>query len=90
MSAFSQPHDISTGVVLDNYMSIQAAAEYSGYNTQYLRRLVRSGAIEGLKVGQVWLVSIASLDEYLARIRNSDDRRFGPRVYQEFMSGQGE
>jgi excisionase family DNA binding protein len=86
MSAFSQPHEISTGVVLDNHMSIQAATEYSGYNTQYLRRLVRAGAIEGIKVGQVWLVSIASLDTYLERIRNSDDRRYGPRVYQEYMS----
>ncbi len=31
---------------------IDAAVEYSGYNAQYLRRLMRKGAIDGVKVGQ--------------------------------------
>jgi hypothetical protein len=52
MSFFSTPHDVSVGMVLDNHMSVQAAAEYSGYNVQYLRRLVRRGEVEGVKVGQ--------------------------------------
>jgi excisionase family DNA binding protein len=77
-------------VVLDNYMSIYAAAEYSGYNPQYFRRLMRRGDIEGIKVGQVWLVKIDSLDAYLKNIRKSDDRRYGPRVYQAYMSEQEE
>jgi excisionase family DNA binding protein len=82
MTAFSDLHDVSAGVVLDNHMSIQAAAQYSGYNLQYLRRLLRAGAIKGLKVGQVWLVKIASLDAYLEQVRALGDRRYGPRVYQ--------
>jgi hypothetical protein len=32
-------------------MPAQIAAEYSGYNLQYIRRLLASGAIEGVKVG---------------------------------------
>ena len=85
MNAFSAPHEVSSGVVLENYMSIDAAAEYSGYNPQYFRRLLRRGVIEGTKVGQVWLVSIASIDAYLAQIRDSRDRRFGPRVYHDYI-----
>jgi hypothetical protein len=62
MNAFSPPQDSSSRGVLDNHMSIQAAAEYSGYNLQYLRRIVRKGEVEGVKVGQVWLVDLTSLD----------------------------
>jgi excisionase family DNA binding protein len=87
MNALSSPHD-NGGQVLDNHMSIQAAAEYSGYNLQYLRRIVRKGEVEGVKVGQVWLVNLASLDAYLKRVQNTDDRRYGPRVYQAYISSQ--
>ncbi len=72
----------------DAYMPAQAAAEYSGYNLQYIRRLLSSGSLEGVKVGQVWLVKIASLDAYLKSLRKTDDRRYGPRVYQEFIERQ--
>ena len=85
MTAFSDPQDVSSGVVLDKHMSIHAAAEYSGYNLQYLRRLLRTGSISGLKIGQMWLVEIASVDAYLEEIRELDDRRYGPRVFHEYM-----
>ena len=49
MNTFSPPQDSATRGVLDNHMSIQAAAEYSGYNLQYLRRIVRKGEVEGVK-----------------------------------------
>ena len=88
--SFSNSHDISDDMVLDNHVSIQTAAEYSGYNLQYLRRLLRAGSIDGLKIGQVWLVEIASLDAYLTQVRKSNDRRYGPRVYQDYMSQQQE
>jgi len=89
MNALSSSHD-DDGLVLDNHMSIQAASEYSGYNLQYLRRIVRKGEVEGVKVGQVWLVNLASLDAYLKRVQNTDDRRYGPRVYQTYISSQSE
>jgi excisionase family DNA binding protein len=81
---------MSEGLVLDNHMSIQAAAEYSGYNLQYLRRIVRKGEVEGVKIGQVWLVDLASLDAYLKRVQSTNDRRYGPRVYQTYISSQTE
>jgi hypothetical protein len=88
MAIYRDPQDVSSGVVLDGHMSIDAAVEYSGYNAQYFRRLMRKGAIEGVKIGQIWLVSIESLDAYLESIRESDDRRYGPRVYHEYVSEQ--
>lgn len=88
MMSTSDPHDISDDMVLDNHVSIQTAAEYSGYDLQYLRRLLRTGSIKGLKIGQVWLVEIASLDAYLTQVRETNDRRYGPRVYHEYVSEQ--
>ncbi len=85
MSAFSDPQNPSAGVVSGDYMSIDAAAEYSGYNPQYFRRLMRQGVISGIKLGQVWVVSVESLQAYLNQVCGSGDRRYGPRVYQAYM-----
>jgi hypothetical protein len=89
MNTISSSHGNSTGIVLDTHMSMEAAAAYSGYNIQYLRRIVRDGLIEGVKVGPIWLVKTASMDAYLKSVRQTDDRRYGPRVYQEYMNEQG-
>ena len=87
MTTFSPQNDFRESV-LDNHVSIQTAAEYSGYNVQYLRRLVRAGVIEATKIGQMWLVTLDSLNDYLKSVRHTDDRRFGPRVYQEYIESQ--
>jgi hypothetical protein len=60
MSVFVLPVNTSSSPSdkADTYMPVQTAAEYSGYNLQYMRRLLVSGAIEGVKVGQVWLVKV--------------------------------
>jgi hypothetical protein len=90
MSAIPNQSGNPAGIVLDTHMSMQAAAEYSGYNVQYLRRIVRAGIIDGVKVGPVWLVEIASMDAYLKSVRQMDDRRYGPRVYQEYIGERGD
>jgi hypothetical protein len=46
---------------------------------------MRKGVVEDVKVGQIWLVSIESLDAYLESIRELDDH---PRVYHEYVSEQ--
>jgi len=46
----------SKPVILDNIISVIAAAECTGYSQQYLRRLLRRGKLNGLKLGQVWLI----------------------------------
>ncbi len=89
MISFSLLNDGQVSASANIYMPAQDAAAYSGYNRQYIRRLLNSGTIDGIKVGQVWLVKVASLDAYLKSVRQSNDRRFGPRVYQEYIEGQG-
>jgi hypothetical protein len=39
--------------MVNNHISVKAAAEISGYSLQCLRRLLRNGKLEGFKIGQV-------------------------------------
>ena len=71
-----QPH---TGILINRHLTVQAAAEATGYNIQYLRRLLRSGTLEGIKIGQIWLIEMQSLEKYLQHVKNSSDKRCGPR-----------
>ena len=65
--------------VLNNHISVQVAASYSGYSLQYLRRLLRNGKIEGIKIGQLWLVDKGALDLYIEQAQDATDQRFGPK-----------
>ena len=65
-------------IVVNNHISVKAAAEYSDYSLQYLRRLLRSGKLAGLKIGQVWLIDSTAFEVYLEEAIRSKDRRFGP------------
>ena len=74
MTSYNQK---STPFVLNNYISVQVAGTYSGYGLQYLRRLLRNGNLEGIKIGQLWLVDKAAVDVCLKRVQNIADQRFG-------------
>jgi hypothetical protein len=89
MNALAPPHSDSASAVLDNHMSIQATAEYFGYNLQYLRRIVHKGDVRGVKVGQVWLVHVACPDAYLKRVQNTDDRRYDPTLAHQVGTTSG-
>ena len=73
------PHDWAGEIVLEKHISVKAAAECTGYSIQYLRRLLRDGLLEGTKIGQVWLIEMASFDHYLRHGHMQRDRRSGPR-----------
>ncbi|MEJ2486747.1 MAG: helix-turn-helix domain-containing protein [Anaerolineales bacterium] len=70
---------LSPLVVVTNHISVQAAADFSGYSLQYIRRLLRLGKLEGIKIGQVWLIAVASFEIYLMQANHSADQRFGPK-----------
>ena len=65
--------------VVNNHISVQTAAEFSGYSLQYLRRILRCGKLTGIKLGQIWLIDKDTFDSYLERAILSKDRRFGPK-----------
>jgi len=73
------PLDNLAGAVLERHLSVKAAAEKFGYNQQYLRRLLRAGRLQGTRIGQVWLIKIASLEAHLHKGFLAQDRRFGPQ-----------
>lgn len=59
--------------------SIKEASEKTGYNEEYLRRLIRQGKIEAVKVGPAYLIRVESLDRYIEEMQATDDARTGPR-----------
>ena len=65
--------------VVNNHISVKAAATFSGNSLQYLRRLLRRGKLTGLKIGQVWLIDKAIFEAYLENATQAPDRRFGPQ-----------
>jgi len=69
-----------TGVLTEKLITVEAATRVSGYNPQYLRRLLRAAKLHGVKIGQVWLIQLSSLESYLAQYQNRKDRRCGSRA----------
>jgi hypothetical protein len=71
--------DSASEIIREAHLSVRAAAAHFGYCEQYLRRLLRVGRLEGVKVGQVWLIRLASLEHHLGSGQAADDCRFGPQ-----------
>jgi len=59
--------------------TIKEASRKTGYNEEYLRRLIRLGKIEAVKVGPAYLIQVDSLEKYIAEMKDTDDARTGPR-----------
>lgn len=84
MFSFNPQHNPSTqnNFILNNLIPVKAAAEMTGYNIQYLRRMLRNGKIQGVKVGQMWMIDVEFLRMYLLQAVKTEDKRFGPQVDQ--------
>jgi len=65
--------------VFNNCISIKVAAYHSGYNIQYLRRLLRDGRLTGMKLGQTWLIDKGTFEVYLENANHTQDKRYGPK-----------
>jgi len=76
MISFNQ---IDSPHVLNNHISVQVAASYSGYSTLYLRRLLRKGKLDGTKIGQLWLVDKGAFDLYIEQAQDATDQCSGPK-----------
>jgi len=66
-------------IVFNNCISVKAAAFHSGYNVQYLRRLLRNGGLFGMKLGQTWLLDKYLFETYLKNAHSTKDKCFGPK-----------
>jgi excisionase family DNA binding protein len=72
-----------SGFLVEKFITVKAAAEVSGYNIQYLRRLLRGEKLDSVKVGQLWLIKLASFEAFLNRTSISIDSRCGPKGLQK-------
>ena len=63
----------------EEWISVKQAAELSGYNEEYVRRLLRTGKVGGRKFVTVWQVNQHSLMSYLEASEESQDQRRSPR-----------
>jgi len=82
MFSFNSPNNsqqVHNGILVNRHITVQAAADATGYNSQYLRRILRSGTLKGHKIGQMWLIEMDALEAYLKRLETTSDRRCGPR-----------
>ena len=65
--------------VTEDYITVKTASKFSGYNEQYLRRLLGGGIFKTRKIGQLWLIEQADFGKYFSEATKSDDERFGPQ-----------
>ena len=82
MITFNSPYispESNQGILINGHLTVQAAANATGYNMQYLRRLLRSGKLAGIKIGQLWLIEMQSLEKYIQHVESTSDRRCGPK-----------
>jgi len=59
MNSFNTPNiskQSQIGILINGHTTVEAAADVTGYNIQYLRRMLRSGKLRGVKIGQLWLM----------------------------------
>ena len=68
----------STQPGLDDLISLSEAADYSGLSASHIRLLVRSGEIQGRKIGRNWVTTCQAVDDYL-----SQGQRPGPKPIQD-------
>lgn len=61
------------------WMTVRKAAEWSGYNADYLRDLIGLGKILAIKDEGRWKVSRQSLLAYLEMAEERGDKRWGPK-----------
>jgi hypothetical protein len=73
------PWALRNGTIFNCDFYQKAADGWSRYYIPYLRHLLRSGRLKGIDSGQVWLISLVSLEVYLSRGHVVRDGRHGPK-----------
>ena len=64
---------------MTDWISTHEAAQLSGYNVQYIRRLIRNQLLQAEKKGNSWWVDRQSLLEYKQKAEASEDQRHGAK-----------
>ncbi len=62
---------------LNEFISTEEVAEKLKYHVEHVRRMMREGSIEGVKIGRAWLVRRTALDGFMKR--TSKMAKYDPR-----------
>ena len=65
----------SLGGLTAKLISVGEASKISGLTPGHIRKLLQSGAVEGVKIGRDWTTTEAAIREYMKQ-----DRRPGPKA----------
>jgi excisionase family DNA binding protein len=60
---------------MEDWLTTNEAVQLSGYELDYIRKLVRAQKIAGRKWGQSWQVSRKSLQEFLKNREQQGEKR---------------
>ncbi len=63
------------------YLTVRSAAEFSGYNQKYLRRLLRENVFSSKTIGQMWLIELDRLLDYPRIGEQLQGKRYGPQKF---------
>ncbi|HEY62934.1 MAG TPA: helix-turn-helix domain-containing protein [Caldilineae bacterium] len=64
---------------MPEWISVQEAAEISGYHIEYVRRLIRRGKLQAERKGPMYWIDRASLEAYLEEVERLGTQRFNWR-----------
>lgn len=67
--------------ITGEFLTVRSADFSSGYNQQYIRRLLRNRVFQSRKIGQIWLIDKKNFMDYLKSANKSKDKRFGPQFF---------
>ena len=63
---------VCVAVAMNSFLSSAEAADQLGFTVQHVRRLIKQGDLDGVKIGRDWVVNAASVVEFLQRRENLD------------------
>jgi len=64
---------LTTEPIMDymtDWLTVEEAAEETGYNPQYIRRLCRQGKLDAVLKGRLYLINPEDLDAYVRRMKS--------------------
>lgn len=60
------------------WISTEEAAKLSGYNVEYVRRLMRKGKVKAEKRGSMWWIDRESMEAYVRHMSKLGTAKFDP------------
>ncbi|MCB0094163.1 MAG: hypothetical protein KDE46_00530 [Caldilineaceae bacterium] len=64
---------------MTNLVLIKEALEHTSYSADHIRHLLVTNAVDGKKVGWIWMVNLESLIEYEQKMKEAGPAKYRPK-----------